>query len=118
MYYVYILRCRDNSLYTGIAKDISKRLSEHFGKSDKKAKYTKAHSPHSLEVLWRCESKGDALRVEYQLKQLTKAEKETLIKENIAPEKICVKLMGIVLDRLDITEFNFSIDEENYEDCN
>jgi len=42
MYYIYMLRCEDNSIYTGIAKDLEHRLNEHFTKDEKCAKYTKS----------------------------------------------------------------------------
>lgn len=108
MYYVYVLRCEDNSLYTGITNDIKKRMKEHFGKSDKKAKYTKAHKPIKIEALWQCHSKSDALKIEYRIKELTKKDKENLIKNNIAPESICIKLMEIDFDRLNVEEIEIS----------
>ena len=107
MYYVYIIRCTDNSLYTGIASDIVKRLKEHFGNSEKKAKYTKAHTPSKLEAVWQCKSKSDALKIEYRLKELTKPEKEKLIADNIAPESICIKLMGLDFDRMNVDEIDY-----------
>lgn len=108
MYYIYILRCIDNSLYTGITNDIEKRMKEHFGTSEKKAKYTKAHKPKKLEALWQCKTKSDALKIEYRLKELTKQEKENLILNNIAPESICIKLMDIDFDRLNPEEINIT----------
>lgn len=107
MYYVYMIRCIDNSLYTGIASDVVKRLKEHFGTSDKKAKYTKSHTPLRLEAVWRCKSKSDALKLEYRLKELTKPEKEKLILENYAPESICIKLMELDFDRLNVNEIEY-----------
>ena len=107
MYYIYILRCSDNSLYTGITNDVIKRMKEHFGESDKKAKYTKSHKPVELTALWRCQSKSDAMKIEYRLKELTKKEKENLIENNIAPESICLKLMGIDFERINTDEITF-----------
>lgn len=43
MYYTYMLRCEDNTIYTGITTDISRRMEEHFCKDKKCAKYTKTH---------------------------------------------------------------------------
>ena len=43
MYFVYILRCEDNTLYTGITNNLEKRMNEHFSKSKECAKYTKSH---------------------------------------------------------------------------
>ena len=104
MYYVYILRCADNSLYTGTAKDIKKRLNEHFNQSKKRAKYTKSHTPEKVEAIWKCQNKSEALKLEYRLKELTKSEKESLIKDNVAPESICLKLSGMLFERLDVEE--------------
>lgn len=104
MYYVYILRCTDNSLYTGTAKDIKKRIGEHFNQSKKRAKYTKSHTPQKIEVVWQCQSKSDALKLEYRLKELTKSEKETLIKDNVAPDSICIKLSGFLFERVNVQE--------------
>lgn len=110
MYYVYMLRCRNNSLYTGIASDIKKRLNEHFGRSRKMAKYTRANAPLSLEALWETDSKGNALKIEYQIKRLTKSEKECLILTNTPPKRIVEKLLDIELKRLNKEEF--MIEEE------
>ncbi len=106
MYFVYIIRCTDNSLYAGTARDVSKRLKEHFGKSEKRAKYTKSHDPLRLEAVWQCQTKSDALKLEYRLKELSKAQKEKLIKDNVAPESICIKLSGLTFDRLNVNEID------------
>lgn len=78
MYYIYMLRCVDNSLYTGITNNIEKRMNDHFNK--KGAKYTKSHFPKKLEVLWVTDSKSNASKLEYHIKQLSKEKKEELIK--------------------------------------
>ena len=77
-YYIYIIRCSDTSLYTGITTDMKRRYSEHFSK--KGAKYTKSHTPVKIEALWEVSSgRSLASRLEYKLKKLTKTEKEKLI---------------------------------------
>ena len=50
MYYVYMLRCQDNSLYTGIAKDLQKRMNDHFTRNKNCAKYTLNHKAEKLEI--------------------------------------------------------------------
>ena len=75
--YVYIVRCRDDSLYIGTARDIAARLALHA--AGKGAKYTRSRGP--LVLLW---SEGPmtvsrALRREHQLKQLTRPQKEAFI---------------------------------------
>jgi len=78
-YFVYILECSDGSLYTGIAKDVTKRLNEH-NNSKKGAKYTKARRPLKLVHVEQLEDKGSALKREYAIKQFTRLQKLSLIK--------------------------------------
>ena len=77
MMYVYMLRCKDGSLYTGITPDVRRRYAEHC--AGKGAKYTKSHPPVSLEAVWQVADKSDALRLEYRIKALTKEQKERLL---------------------------------------
>ena len=79
-YYIYILRCKENELYTGITTDVVKRFEEH--KAGKGAKYTKSHTPIGVEAVWETNDKGKALKLEFRIKQLIKEEKEELIKDN------------------------------------
>ena len=81
-YYTYILRCTDESLYTGITTDIKKRMAEHFGKTEKCAKYTRSHTAEKLEAVWESEGRSAASKLEYRIKQLTKKQKQKLIDEN------------------------------------
>ncbi len=87
MYYVYMLRCVDKSIYTGITVDIERRMKEHFSKNEKCAKYTFTHSAKKLEAVWETENKSLASKLEYAIKRLTKSKKEELIK-NKELEKI------------------------------
>ena len=80
MYYTYILRCEDNSLYTGMTTDLERRMEEHFSQGDKCAKYTMRHKPKKLEIAWKSENRVFASKLEYHIKTLTKLEKEELIK--------------------------------------
>ncbi len=88
MYYVYMLRCEDNSIYTGIAKDIEKRMNEYFSKDEKCAKYTKSHQAKKLEASWQTEDKKLASKLEYAIKTLRKEQKERLIQKQIGIEDI------------------------------
>lgn len=81
MYYIYMLRCENNSIYTGIAKDLEHRLHEHFTKDEKCAKYTKLHKARKLEIAWETENKSLASKLEYAIKKLDKNKKEKLIGE-------------------------------------
>ncbi len=75
--YVYIVRCRDGTLYIGTARDVAQRLAQH--DAGKGAKYTRSRGP--VKLLWQegPMTVSRSLRREYQLKQLTRAQKEALI---------------------------------------
>ncbi len=77
-----MLRCADNSLYTGITNNIEKRMKEHFDKTKNCAKYTRTHTAQKLEAVWQSESRALACRLEFYIKQLPKNTKEILIKNN------------------------------------
>ena len=76
-WYVYIVRCADNSLYTGITKNIEKRIKKH--NSGKGAKYTKTRLPVVLCCFWSVENRSIATKIEIKIKRLQKKVKETLI---------------------------------------
>ena len=76
-YYVYILRCADDTLYTGWTTDVAKRIETH--NSGKGAKYTRARLPVELEYIEEFDNKTEAQKREYAIKQLTRVEKEALI---------------------------------------
>lgn len=78
-YYIYMLRCRGGSLYTGITTDLDRRLSEHQQKSGKGAKYTLSHEVLGFECAFKCQNRQLASRLEYHIKTLTKQKKERLI---------------------------------------
>ncbi len=84
-YFVYILKCSDNTLYTGITKDIAKRLDEH-NTSPKGAKYTKARRPVELVYNESSLDRSSASKREYAIKKLTKTKKLLLI-ESLINEK-------------------------------
>lgn len=74
---VYILRCSDDSLYTGITRDIDRRMSEHGG--PRGARYFRGRKPRQLVYLEQGHDHGSALRREAEIKQLTRAGKLALI---------------------------------------
>ena len=76
-WYLYILECRDGSLYTGITDDVSRRLAQH--NAGKGAKYTRGRGPLILRYQEACGAHGDALRRELEVKGLTRQEKLNLI---------------------------------------
>ena len=77
VYYLYMLRCEDGSIYTGIAKDYLKRYEEHL--NGKGAKYTKAHKVVNIERVFFCDSRSIACSLESKLKKYTKKKKESVI---------------------------------------
>ena len=78
-WHIYILRCRDGTLYTGIAKDLDKRIEEHNGDNRLGAKYTRGRRPVLLVYEESAENQSAAARREAQIKRLEKSEKEQLI---------------------------------------
>jgi len=80
MYYIYVLRCEDNSLYTGIATDWKKRFEEHRTCGPKCAKYTRSHKVISVETLWKTLEKSNALKAERFFKTFSKQAKEEFVK--------------------------------------
>lgn len=77
--YTYIVECSDGTLYTGWTTDLDKRLAAH--NSGKGAKYTRNRTPVRLVYYEEHTEKREAMRREYAIKQLTRKEKETLIRE-------------------------------------
>jgi putative endonuclease len=75
-WFVYMVRCRDGSLYTGITTDLDKRVAAH--SAGRGARYTRARRPVTLVYSRRVRDKSSALRTEHRLKQLTRAEKLAL----------------------------------------
>ena len=78
MNYTYILKCKDDSLYTGWTNDLKKRITSH--NAGKGAKYTKARRPVELVDYEEFQTREEAMKREYAIKQLSRKEKEALIK--------------------------------------
>ncbi|NQZ80618.1 MAG: GIY-YIG nuclease family protein [Saccharospirillaceae bacterium] len=78
-WFVYLLRCADNSLYGGITTDLNRRLSEHNDSNKLGAKYTRARRPVCLVYAEQCTNRQSASIREYQLKKLKKGQKEQLV---------------------------------------
>ena len=79
-YFIYIVKCSDSTLYTGITKDIERRLDEH-NNSDKGAKYTKVRRPVQLVYSEESEDRSSASKREYEIKKYTRTQKLELIKK-------------------------------------
>lgn len=80
-YFVYILECSDKTLYTGIIKDVNKRLDEH-NSNEKGAKYTKARRPVKLLYEESSINRSTASKREYEIKRFTRLQKLQLIEKD------------------------------------
>jgi putative endonuclease len=76
---VYVVRCADSTLYTGIASDVERRIAEHLKANGKGSKYLRGRGPLELVFVQGCRSRGAALSLESQMKKLSRAEKEEVI---------------------------------------
>lgn len=86
-WYVYFLRCNDNSLYAGITTDITRRLHQH-NHTKLGAKYTRAKRPVTLAFIESVVDKSSASKREYQLRKLSKTQKEQLVSTYLSHEKM------------------------------
>ena len=77
LWYVYMLRCSDNSIYIGITTSIEARVAAH--NAGKGAKYTRGRGPVCVERVMPADGKSKALKLEASIKKLTRAQKEVLI---------------------------------------
>ena len=77
MCYTYIIRCKNNTLYTGYTTDIIRRMEEH--KKGINSKYTRAKGFDKLEVFFESDSKSQAMKLEYYIKKLSKSKKIWII---------------------------------------
>jgi putative endonuclease len=80
-WFLYILRCSDGTLYTGVTTDISRRLNEH-NTSKRGSKYTRTRRPVELVYYVDFENQSTAQVAEYNFKQLTRKQKEKVINES------------------------------------
>lgn len=74
---VYVLRCGDATLYTGVAVDVERRLAQH--REGRGARYTRGRGPLALVARARCRDRSEALRVELAFKRLARVEKDAVL---------------------------------------
>lgn len=86
MYYVYLLRCEDDTIYTGIAADVEKRMKTHFEGGPGESKYVRSHGAKKLELVYEVDNKNGALSLERRIKSLSRSDKERLI--NCGPGRV------------------------------
>jgi putative endonuclease len=100
-WHLYMVRCREGTLYTGIATDVARRFSEHQGNSNKAAKYLRGRGP--LELVFEKiigTNKRVALSVEYQMKNLPKSRKEAaLLQADIIDEMVACAVQRCAKER-------------------
>lgn len=78
MYYTYMLRCSDNTIYTGMTANPQRRWKEHFSGGSRAAKYTRSHKAVKFLALWQSDSRSLACQLEHFIKTLSKSQKEHL----------------------------------------
>ena len=90
IWFVYVARCADGTLYCGIARDVAQRISEHDAGTG--ARYTRGRGPLRVVLVRRCLDKGRALRLEYSIKQLSRTQKEALVAEPARIDRLVRRL--------------------------
>lgn len=85
MWYLYVLYCMDESYYTGITTDVSRRVREHNTNRKKAAKYTWSRRPVCLEVKWEYPDRSSASKAEAAFKRLSKKEKRARVMDPRPP---------------------------------
>ena len=85
MYYVYMLLCSDDSLYTGITPNLQRRMRQHMGQIKGGAKYTALRPPKEIAAVWTAPDRSEASKAEYAIKHLTAEKKRQL---SAAPHRL------------------------------
>jgi putative endonuclease len=78
-WFVYILHCKDNTLYTGVCTDLERRLNEHNNCNKKGARYTRPRRPVTMVYREDCDDRSAACKREWAIKKLTRQQKVSLI---------------------------------------
>ena len=87
LHYVYMVRCANNCLYTGYAKNVEQRIAVH--NAGKGGRYTRAHRPVELVASWQFATKRAAMQVEYKIKQLSREQKLAIVSGREVPKWSC-----------------------------
>jgi predicted GIY-YIG superfamily endonuclease len=87
---LYVLKCSDNTLYTGITNDLLRRLTQH--NNGTASRYTRSRLPVKLFYQERCRGRSSALKKEYAIKQLSRKEKEAYIRDKIVKRPVSHKV--------------------------
>lgn len=100
-----MIRCVDNSIYTGITTDIERRFREHIEQNGSGAKYTRSHRPIEVSAVWESKNRSLASALEYRIKRLSKKQKEDLISEPCYLGKFLKD--KIEIDEYSVVKFEF-----------
>lgn len=93
VYSLYMLRCADGSLYTGIAIDVAKRFDEHV-RGIRGARYLRGRAPFDIVFCAAAGDRSAASRAEYRVKRLSKADKEALVAGDVSLDELFPQLDG------------------------
>ena len=91
-WYIYLIRCSDNSLYTGVTTHVERRFEEHQAGGKKGARYLRGRGPLTLAFSHPVADRSQALRLEYAIKQLGKESKEQLVNGRITIDQLLAGL--------------------------
>ena len=91
---IYIVRCRNGSLYTGISTDVSRRFTEHQRDNQRSSKYLRCRRPLSLVLEKNVGGRGAALRLEHLIKRMPKTRKEALIMQDRLVDQLIERASG------------------------
>ncbi|CAM3514413.1 GIY-YIG nuclease family protein [Parendozoicomonas haliclonae] len=87
---VYLIRCRDGSLYCGVSTDVARRFTEHSTGGPRSARYVRGKGPLELVYQHVVGGRAEALRAEYRIKKLNKATKEKLVAGTVLFNEVIV----------------------------
>ncbi len=91
-WYVYMIRCVNKTLYTGITSNVDRRFAEHQSSGPRAARYLKGKGPLQLVFSTETEDRASALRLEQTIKKLSKAQKERLVQRPETMQEVIEKI--------------------------
>lgn len=109
--FVYMVKCEDGSLYTGIAKDLKKRMREHYDKKGKGAKYTRSRSIVAIMMVWEAASYSSAAKLEYRIKRLVRGDKLKVI---ASPEEALKELLPGLSEEIYVPRREYVMDMDRF----
>ena len=95
VWWLYVIQCSDGSLYTGVSTDVQRRYAEHQQQGPKTARYLRGRAPLQLVFSVKVGDRGQALKLEYRVKQLSRSEKLQMITNGTLPAMLVNANEGI-----------------------